>query len=158
MKIFHLKIVIYVWVLSAITFYSCCSISNENYGIIQSEIKFNSSGSPFYTCMNLPDTACIRDSIQYQQIFKITRNDSVCLKIQLPIVDFKKNSVLLNHKSGNNRISFHRSVLVDSLTKTVTYLVAEESCPNHSLVAYSTDSYNIVLVPRISDDYLVKFK
>ena len=108
--------------------------------------------------MNLPDTACIRDSIQYQQIFKITRNDSVCLKIQLPIVDFKKNSVLLNHKSGNNRISFHRSVLVDSLTKTVTYLVAEESCPNHSLVAYSTDSYNIVLVPRISDDYLVKFK
>jgi hypothetical protein len=158
MKAFHLKIAIYAWMLSATTYYSCCSISNENYGIIQSEIKFNSSGSPFYTCMNLPDTACIRDSIQYQQIFKITRNDSACLKIQLPLVDFKKNSILVNHKSGNDRISFHRYVQVDSITKTVTYLVSEESCPNHSKVAYSTNSYNIVIVPRISDDYLVKFK
>ena len=145
--------------LSTTAYYSCCSVTTENFGIIQSELKISNFDISVYPCMNLPDTACIRDSIEYQQMFKITRNDSTCLKIQLPPVDFNKNSVLLNHKSGNKRIAFHRYVLVDSLTKIVTYLVEEESCPNnHSMVAYYSDSYNIVLVPRISKEYLMKFK
>ena len=136
--------------------YSCCNESDENSGIIHSDLSIDGFYIVTYDCLNLPDTACIRDENQYNEIFRIIGTDSDCGKIIMPEIDFAKYSILINHKSGGGKHFYHRTVNVDSTAKIVTYLITSESCP--VFTDYETDSYNLVLVPKIGTDYKIDYK
>jgi hypothetical protein len=135
---------------------SCCNETDENSGIIHSNLSIEGFYVVTYDCLNLPDTACIRDTNQFNEIFKFTGTNSDCGKIILPEIDFTKFSILINHKSGGGKLFYHRTVNVDSIFKIVTYLITIESCP--VFVDYETDSYNLILVPKIGNDYKIDYK
>lgn len=136
--------------------YACCNEENENYGIIDSELSIDGFYIMTYDCMNLPDTACIRDSSAYLQVFKISPNGDGCGSINLPPVDFSKHSILINHYEDWGKLFFQRTVTVDSINKVVTYKITKSSCK--TIVETQTDSYNIVLTNKIGEDYKVVFK
>ena len=135
---------------------SCCNESNENSGVIQSDLNIDGFYIVTYKCLDLPDTVCIRDSAKYEEIFKVKGTDSDCGKIKLPNVDFAKYSILVNHKDNSGKIFYHWSVTVDSTNKIVTYLISTVSCP--IFVDYETESYNIILVPKIGNDFKIRYK
>ncbi len=151
MKINYTLIIFIILILT-----SCCNKSDENYGIIQNNLDIDGYYISTYDCLNLPDTACIRNSDQYNEVFSVTGTDSDCKNIKIPDVDFSEYSILINHKEESGKIFFQRTVSVDSLNKIITYLITTEGCP--VITDYRTDSYNIVLVPKIGEDYSVEYK
>jgi len=137
-------------------FNSCCNESNQNFGFIICELNIDGFHISNYHCLNLPDTACIRDSVQFSKIFKISGTDSDCEKIKIPEIDFEKYSILINHKFDKGKKFYQRNVEIDSLNKIVTYLIDIESCM--ILVDSETESYNIVIVPKIDNNYKIDYK
>lgn len=135
---------------------SCCNESDENSGIIWSDLYIEQFGITNYYCLDLPDTACVRSKDQYNELFKIVGQSKVCNEIVIPEVDFSKFSILINHRTNKGKKFYHKNVTVDSNNKVVTYLISIESCP--IVVDSETESYNIVLVPKIGEDYKVEYK
>ena len=149
-----LKILKYIVV--ALFMNSCCNESDENSGIIQVNLQIEGFSKTSYHCLDLPDTACIRDDIQFVEMFKITGTDPDCDKIKLPEVNFSSYSILINHKDNGEKLFYHRTVTVDSTNRIVTYLISTVSCPG--FVETETESYNLVLVPKIGNDYIIEYK
>jgi hypothetical protein len=135
---------------------SCCNETDENFGIIQNNLNIEGFGITSYHCLNLPDTCCIRNNNQFAELFKVIGTNPDCDKIILPEVDFTKYSLLINHKENSGKKFYHKTVSVDSANKIVTYLITYESCP--IFVDSRTESYNIVIVPRIGDEYRIEYK
>jgi hypothetical protein len=146
-----LKLIVVVLLLN-----SCCNESNENSGIIQANLEIEGFYNTSYHCLNLPDTACIRNDSLFVEIFKITGTDADCGEITLPEVDFSNFSILINHKKNSEKLFYHRTVTVDSTNRIVTYLVSTVSCPSYADT--ETESYNLVLVPKIGNDFIVEYK
>jgi hypothetical protein len=145
-----------IFVIFSLISNSCCNKSSENFGIIQDDLNIDGFYIVTYDCMNLPDTACVRNNEEYHTLFKITSTNSDCGKITLPFVDFTKNSLLIYHKDNGGKIFYQRTVTVDSTKKIVTYLITTASCP--VIMDYRTETYNIVFVPKIGLDYKIEYK
>jgi hypothetical protein len=134
---------------------SCCHENDENSGIIISDYKIEADYFyPYY--LTTPDTACIRDDLTYRTKFVIDTACHNCKNLTLPEVDFSKVSLLVNRKSIGGRTFFHRNVSVDSVRKTLTFQITTTSC----FCPDKCESFdlNIVIVPKISNDYKIIYK
>lgn len=134
---------------------SCCNENDENSGIILSDYKIGTDYFyPYY--LITPDTACIRDDLTYRTKFVIDTTCNNCKNVTLPEIDFSKVSLLVNRKTIHGRTYFHRDVTVDSISKIITFQITTTGC-------YCPDKcesldLNIVIVPKISDDYKIIYK
>jgi hypothetical protein len=134
---------------------SCCNEHDDSSGIIVSELKIGDYWQS-YDCLKLPDTLCIKDDSTYQKIFKIDPTNSTCNGLILPSIDFNKNSILVYQKNEGGRTFYHRNVQVDSTNKIITYSISTTQCfcPDKC----ESFNQNIVVVPKIDKDYIIKFK
>jgi hypothetical protein len=106
--------------------------------------------------LKTPDTACIRDDNTYRNSFIIDTSNNRYKNLSLPTIDFSKVSLLVNRKFYGGRTFFHRNVSVDSVLKTVTFQITTSSC----FCPDKCESFdlNIVIVPKISNNYKVIYK
>jgi hypothetical protein len=134
---------------------SCCHEQDDNSGAILTDYKIGADY--FYPhCLTTPDTACIRDDSSYRESFIIDTTCYNAKNLTLPTIDFSKYSLLVNRKFWSGRVYFQRNVTVDSINKIVTYQITTTSCfcPDKC----ESFALNIVIVPRISNDYKVIYK
>ena len=127
---------------------ACCNESDSNSGLIISKLDIDYIN---YTLLDIPDTSCIRSDSSYKILVVDISEQS-----NLPYINFDKYSILTNLKLENGRIFCDRIVTVDSLNKTVTYTVKTKSCK--CMDKCDNSDYNMVLVPKIGNDYKVIFK
>ena len=133
-------------------FYSCCHEHGDDEGIILSLYKI-SDGPSHANCLKTPDTACIRTDSELTALFVLNTTSDGCSGLSLPTIDFNKYSLLVNRKKTGGRIFFHRNVKVDSANKTVTYQITTTKCFCPDKCA--NDALNIVVVPKIGNDYKI---
>jgi hypothetical protein len=152
-KIFEFTIlVLFIGFLS-----SCCNEKDENSGSIISNFSIdNFNEYNYFHCFDLYDTICIRNDSVYKKIFSLKDQKTECTSIILPKIDFSKNSILIYYVNSGGRTYFHRHVEIDTLNKLVTYTIATVGCfcPDKCI----SSSYNIVIVPRIKDNFKVEYK
>jgi hypothetical protein len=156
MKKSNLRLIqIFICCVMLILNHSCCNEKDTNSGIILSDYKIDTDYFyPYY--LITPDTACIRDDLAYRTKFIIDTACNKCKDLTLPEVDFSKVSLLVNRKSIGGRTFFHRDVTVDSANKTITFRITTTGC----FCPDKCESFdlNIVIVPKISNDYKIIYK
>jgi hypothetical protein len=145
-------------ILGVVLFFSSCRCNerDESAGKILADLKIENYYYEGGTdCMHIVDTFCIRTDSAYHAFFQRDTAEYSCQNLIFPYVDFNSASVLGYRISGGN-VRFHRSVLVDSTNKVVTYFIETVKCPCADKCIRG--DMNMVLVPKIADDYTVKFR
>ena len=140
--------IILAFTLLSLIIESCCDENDSYSGVIISVIDLDFIN---YTNLNLPHTGCIQTDSSYKSL--VTEPS---LWDEMPLVDFTKQSVLINYKHVNNRIFCDRNVIIDSIKKNVTYTVFAESC--NCMDKCKNYDYNIVIVPKIGSDFKILYK
>jgi hypothetical protein len=133
---------------------SCCDEEDSSKGAIVQDIAV--PDFLFHCISSLPDTMAIRDDSTYAAVFRIDSMERDCDEISFPAIDFSKNSVLVFPKLNGDRDYYQRFVEIDTLNKEVIYSIAVTSC--YCVDKCISDNLNIVVVPRIEADYVVKFQ
>ena len=132
---------------------SCCDENDSSKGAIIEDIDLDYLQ---FQCIGELDTMVIRDDSTYKAVFAIDSNKKDCKKLRFPEIDFNMNSVLIFPKMESGRYYFHRNVEIDSSNKEAIYSITTTSC--HCIDKCLSDNPNIVIVPKIEDDYIVKFE
>jgi hypothetical protein len=150
----HNKIIIHLVLFSLVIFTvsSCCNKDNTNSGKIISDFEIQNYN--IYTdqsCLNIPDTICIRYDTTFTRIFKTD-----CKGPIIPHVDFTKNSLLIYQKHQEGIVLFHRDVKFDTIAKIVKYTINFSKCFCYDKC--ETNDYNMIIVPRIPDNYKIVYK
>lgn len=136
--------------------YSCkdqCDRSDEvNSGEIITKFDIT------WNCNNTHN-ACVRNL----QEFKDYAQSNNCIKDSepdLPYVDFSTHSILIYNIVESGCCIFNRNVSIDSTKKIVTYSIDHIRCGCGGIVAMDvwTVDNNMVLVPKIPEDYTINFK
>ncbi len=139
-------IIIIIWI-AVISCKDKCNPNDEiNSGIIISKLDIALQN-------HNKDSACIRDQLTYETYFsKVNSKD-------LPKIDFIRNSILFYQTKTSGCAIFNRNVTVDSISKTVYYTIDRIHCKCF-VIAMDVWSFsdNIVLVPRIDDNYKIQYK
>lgn len=130
-----------------------CNNSDEvNGGVIIAKFDI------YWNCDNAHNT-CVRnlqEFIDYAQ----SNNCGTETTIVLPNVDFSQHSVLINNIVESGCCIFNRDVSIDTINKMVTYSIEYIRCGCEGFVGMDiiTVANNMVLVPKIPEDYVVEFK
>ena len=101
------------------------------------------------------DEMVIRDNLAYQELGEVIKTKGICNADSLPDVDFSKNSLIGKYVSGGGcNVNFDCEVYDDAKTKTITYRIKTEFTGACAMFIYS---WNWRLIPKIDDEYAVKF-
>jgi len=138
--------------------YSCEKIDN-NVDITSQcsflEYNFGPCYSLFTDTVNTE--IIIRDTNTYRSVF-IENNPTYynCDTASLPIINFNKYSLIgiLTIGSGCS-VNYERKILNDKTNKKIIYSISFEYL---GICEMLLTSWNLVLVPRISDEYTVEFQ
>ena len=136
---------------------NCKNFEDTNTGISKMLTELNEFNT---LCYNGTDTACINTHARFTSFFsKINSNDCKNSTIlSLPAIDFTKNSVLVFHTTIPGCMYFKREVITDTINNKVTYFIEPISCScDFIAMDIETDHYNIALVPKIKDGYILDF-
>lgn len=145
-------------VLGTLMLSSCCQEQDENSGAIIEVFTFDNLDEYHYKrCLELPDTMCIRTDSVYKKTFSLSYYKPGCGQLSIPEVDFSINSILIFHKFEYGNLYFHRVVTIDTVGKVVTYEIHNTKCICLGTTCIR-ESYNVVLVPRIPEDYKIEYK
>lgn len=111
----------------------------------------------FYNDQDLGfDEAVIKDLASYQGLANLIKDNGTCEADSLPSIDFSKYTLIGKYVTGGGcSFELEREVYDDAETKTITYHIVAESKGECALFGFS---WNWMLIPSISDDYLVQFK
>jgi hypothetical protein len=149
----HYKIFLSL-VLLLVLAISCCNKDDENDGAIVSDLNIPGlNNTDQRECFSFLDTLCILNDSAYQAAF--TTTNSKCKSVSRPFVDFNKYSILIYRQFIGGNVRFYRNVTIDTINKIVTYRISTDNCfcPDKC----ETESFNIVLIPKISEEYKVNY-
>jgi len=145
MKLIFLKITI----LSSILFFSGCEKEDIFEGIIVKEFDTGRCFPPFG---NEPDEYVITNDSLYQNL--LTLGTVVCGNYTLPEIDFTTYTLLGKFTVSDGEVKYYRrEVIKDESNMKYIYTIYMK-CKNNSKAAISM---NWVLVPKLPDNYSVKF-
>jgi hypothetical protein len=134
----------------------CCNKEDENGGAIIADLNIpDLNDFDQRECYSYLDTLCILNDSAYQAAFNFYTPSSKCKAISRPYVDFNKYSILIYKKFEGGNVRFYRHVTIDTIARIVTYRISNENCfcPDKC----ETESFNIILIPKISKDYRVEY-
>jgi hypothetical protein len=138
-------------------FFGCCNKEDTNSGAIVSNLDIgNLDDFTQMDCYSYLDTLCILNDSTYQAAFTLNSPSSKCKAVLKPNVDFEKYSILIYRKLEGGNLVFHRHVAIDTINKLVTYRISTDNC--FCADKCETESFNIVLIPKIGKDYKVEYK
>jgi hypothetical protein len=144
-------------ILLSVALNSCCNKHDENSGVILADFEIeNYPDWRIKNCYNLPNTYCIVDDSTYKKIFSRGVHTSECPILKLPALDFSKVSLLIFKKDMPTPTNFNRNVEIDTIQKIISYSIKVKRyfCPDAS----GSLSYNMVIVPKIGNDYRIEYK
>lgn len=149
------KIKLILLIIGLSVTYSCqdkCDKSDEvNSGEIITKFDIN------WNCNNTHN-ACIRNLQEFED-YAQSNNCGTESTAELPYVDFSENSILIYNIVENGCCIFNRTVTLDTTAKIVIYSIDHIKCGCGGIIAMDiwTVDNNMVLVPKIPDDYTIDF-
>ncbi len=127
-----------------------CSAPGGNRGIIESSYSI---GNSFCVDFNERNFVARNDS-EFRQIYTISKQWDDCRNFEMPEVDFSKYSLLGQQAGTCKGGNFLRTVTKNEAEKKIIYTVQAKCCGYNKVLLMSK---NIVLVPKIPQDYTVEF-
>jgi hypothetical protein len=127
-----------------------CKVQSGNRGIIEADYKF----SPSY-CYNISQkNFLVRNDSELHNIFALDSESVNCRSVILPEIDFNKHSLLGQYADVSGGGDFLKTATTNDKEKKIIYEVYPNSCGSTKELRMS---YNLVLIPKVPDDYNVEF-
>ena len=128
----------------------CRSVSYDP-GIVQQELNF---GNCFIEKQE--DNYVIEDSTEYAAIKSAFTQSQFCESADFPVVDFSEYTLLAQWADGGGcSINFYNAVADVSESKEYLFTTTVQECGFCEMYGFS---YNWVLVPKLPNDYTVRFQ